>query len=420
MKYSRTAIGLLTAQYRSVLKKCLLINLGLFALGAVTTAPANATELSVDPGTFKVGENAVTGAGSVSVTGLAIGDTAGLQDALDGKVDDADIADMATRTWVGEQGYLTSITSAQVTGALGFTPFNPANIIAADGEASDTNVYSASAIDTKLTGYATTATATTSANGLMSSTDKTKLDGISTAEGTSGTGYVTGELLGTTLSGYATTATATTSANGLMSSTDKTKLDGISTAEGTSGTGYVTGELLGTTLSGYATTATATTSANGLMSSTDKTKLDGIDTGAQVNVLEGITVGTTDATISSKKIVITSGETNGTISIGEQEVAVAGLGDAAFKGVATSVSDSADLVTAAAVNTALGSYATTTALGTKLTGTSADYVAGMTPEEGTYYTAESPVCIRTSVSIFSLLPDSPDTLYFCFTFRCHP
>lgn len=33
MKYSRSALGLLNAQYKSVLKKCLLINLGLFALG---------------------------------------------------------------------------------------------------------------------------------------------------------------------------------------------------------------------------------------------------------------------------------------------------------------------------------------------------------------------------------------------------
>lgn len=41
MKYTRNALGLLNAQYRSVLKKCLLINLGLFALGAgVSTADA--------------------------------------------------------------------------------------------------------------------------------------------------------------------------------------------------------------------------------------------------------------------------------------------------------------------------------------------------------------------------------------------
>lgn len=42
MKYSKSAIGLLTREYRAVLKKCLLINLGLFALGAIAT-PAEAT-----------------------------------------------------------------------------------------------------------------------------------------------------------------------------------------------------------------------------------------------------------------------------------------------------------------------------------------------------------------------------------------
>ena len=44
MKYTRTALGLLNAQYRSVLKKCLLINLGLFALGA---GAANAEDYSL-------------------------------------------------------------------------------------------------------------------------------------------------------------------------------------------------------------------------------------------------------------------------------------------------------------------------------------------------------------------------------------
>ena len=44
MKYTRTALGLLNAQYRSVFKKCLLINLGLFALGA---GAANAEDYSL-------------------------------------------------------------------------------------------------------------------------------------------------------------------------------------------------------------------------------------------------------------------------------------------------------------------------------------------------------------------------------------
>ena len=47
MKYSKSAIGLLTAQYRSVLKKCWMINVGLFALmGATFATPA---EAQVDP-----------------------------------------------------------------------------------------------------------------------------------------------------------------------------------------------------------------------------------------------------------------------------------------------------------------------------------------------------------------------------------
>ena len=44
MRYTRNALGLLNAQYRSVLKKCLLINLGLFALGA---GAANAEDYSL-------------------------------------------------------------------------------------------------------------------------------------------------------------------------------------------------------------------------------------------------------------------------------------------------------------------------------------------------------------------------------------
>jgi len=40
MRYTASAIGLLTRQYRSVLKKCFLINMGLFALGAVSANAA--------------------------------------------------------------------------------------------------------------------------------------------------------------------------------------------------------------------------------------------------------------------------------------------------------------------------------------------------------------------------------------------
>ena len=55
----------------------------------------------------------------------------------------------------------------------------------------------------------------------------------------------------------------------------------------------------------YATKDVATTSADGLMSSADKTKLNGLETGAEVNVIEGITVnGTALSPDASKNVDI--------------------------------------------------------------------------------------------------------------------
>ena len=47
MRLTRTAIGLLTAQYRSVLKKCFLINVGLYALLAPAASLTTATAVAV-------------------------------------------------------------------------------------------------------------------------------------------------------------------------------------------------------------------------------------------------------------------------------------------------------------------------------------------------------------------------------------
>ena len=98
---------------------------------------------------------------------------------------------------------------------------------------------------------------------------------------------------------YASTSVATTSSNGLMSSTDKSKLDGIATGANnyshptTSGNKHIPsggseGQILRWSADGTAvwgadnntTYSIATTTSNGLMSSGDKTKLDGIATGA--------------------------------------------------------------------------------------------------------------------------------------------
>lgn len=87
-----------------------------------------------------------------------------------------------------------------------------------------------SAIQTQLNSKASTAVASASSNGLMSSADKTKLDGLILVP----TGGTTGQVLKKTDDGVAwqadnntTYSVATTSDNGLMSSSDKTKLDSI-------------------------------------------------------------------------------------------------------------------------------------------------------------------------------------------------
>ena len=93
----------------------------------------------------------------------------------------------------------------------------------------------------------------------------------------------------TALDTKADKTTATTSANGLLSKEDKSKLDGIATEANktvvdsslsTSSTNPVQNKVVKGALDSKAGTSIATTSANGLMSSSDKTKLDGIATGA--------------------------------------------------------------------------------------------------------------------------------------------
>ncbi len=168
--------------------------------------------------------------------------------------------------------------------------------------------------------------ATSSAPGLMSSADKSKLDGLNnytlpttsaSALGGVKVGYTTnGKNYKVQVDGsgnayvnvpWTDTNTtyneATTSAAGLMSAADKTKLNGLNNYSLPTSTASVLGGIkVGYTTSGKnykvqldangnayvnvpwtdnnTTYSVATTSANGLMSRTDKSKLDGIATGA--------------------------------------------------------------------------------------------------------------------------------------------
>jgi hypothetical protein len=78
----------------------------------------------------------------------------------------------------------------------------------------------------------------TTTNGLMSVADKKKLDGIAagankitvdTSLSSTSTNPVQNKIINSALSGKAGTSVATTSANGLMSAADKTKLNGVAT-----------------------------------------------------------------------------------------------------------------------------------------------------------------------------------------------
>lgn len=88
---------------------------------------------------------------------------------------------------------------------------------------------------------------------------------------------------------------ATNSISGLMSASDKKKLDGIATGAtkitvdtslSSTSTNPVQNKVINSALSGKAGTSVATTNTNGLMSATDKTKLNGIATGANKTTVD--------------------------------------------------------------------------------------------------------------------------------------
>lgn len=146
--------------------------------------------------------------------------------------------------------------------------------------------------------------ASTSTNGLMSSSDKSKLDGIATgatkntvdtALSTTSTNAVQNKVITSALNGKLSTsgtaAKATADASGnVIVDTYETKgnaITGLSVSgkvitytKGDGNTGTITTQDTNTTY------GVATTSANGLMSSSDKSKLDGIASGANKTTVD--------------------------------------------------------------------------------------------------------------------------------------
>ena len=150
--------------------------------------------------------------------------------------------------------------------------------------------------------------------GLFSSTDKTKLDGIASgAEVNVGTNLsytAATRVLASSTGNDATLPEATTSNAGLLSSSDKTKLDTMdSGAEPNVGTNLsytASTRVIASSTGTDATLPEATTSNAGLLSSSDKTKLNGIASGAEVNVQSDWTATSGDAFILNKPTIPTN------------------------------------------------------------------------------------------------------------------
>lgn len=194
--------------------------------------------------------------------------------------------------------------------------------------------------DGKIKNWIKALKASTTQDGLMSKEDKTALDNLVS------TGGQANVIEDVTVNGQTSTITnkvaaitipeASTSASGVMSADDKSKLNNIAANAEVNQNAFSNVKVGSTTIQADSKTDTleiaagsnvtitpdasgdkvtiaaqdttydnATTSAAGLMSSDDKSKLNGVASGAQVNVIESIEYDGTTLTISGKKATIT-------------------------------------------------------------------------------------------------------------------
>lgn len=223
----------------------------------------------------------------------------------------------------------------------------------------------------------TIAAATTSAAGVMTASDKTKLNGIATGA-TANTGTITGITTSSPLSGSGTSGSVSLShsTSGVTAGTYGTTATTTLTP-GFGGTFSVPGVSVNAT--GHTTAAgshnvtmpsavaTATTSSvtgtNGLMSASDKTKLDGIESGAQKNTVTGIK-GSAETTYRTGQVNITAA------NLGLDNLATADdISGKADKATTLAGYGITDAMTATAITTAINNAvaSTFTYKGTKAT-----------------------------------------------------
>ncbi len=159
------------------------------------------------------------------------------------------------------------------------------------------------ALNTALSDYATTSDLNTAIADFITSSDlSTALASYVTASSLASTlaSYVTSSSLASTLSSYVTSSgLATTLSNYVTTSALASAL-----------TSYVTSSTLASTLAGYVQAEAGKGLSSNDYTTADQTKLSGIESGAQVNVLEGISINGVTLPISGKIASITGLATN--------------------------------------------------------------------------------------------------------------
>lgn len=250
--------------------------------------------------------------GDMNEIGQEINEALANGSANDNRIGDRTISDTTAPT--GNTGKLTTLLGwlaymiKSITGKTNWRTAPATTLEAAKTHMDDTTKHITAAERTGWNAKASTSVATSAANGLMSSADKTKLDGIAAnannythpanhppsiiAQDASNRFVTDAEK--TTWNAKANTTVATSAANGLMSAADKSKLDGVAAgannyshpathppsiiAQDANNRFVTDAEKIG--WNAKASTSAVTTSASGLMSAADKSKLDGIAAGA--------------------------------------------------------------------------------------------------------------------------------------------
>jgi len=246
------------------------------AATTITSSNLTANRAVVSNGSGKVAVSAVTDTELAYLSGV----TSSIQTQLNAK--------QPTIT-----GGATTITTSNLTQNRALASNGSGKVVASAVTATELGYLSGvtSNVQTQLNSKAANTDATTSAHGLMTAADKSKLNGIATGAEVNQNAFSNVVVGSTTLAADSKTDTLTITAG-----------DNVTLTPNASGDSFVISARDTNT-----TYSAATQSANGLMSAADKKKLDGIAAGAEVNqnAFASVKVGSTTVYADGKSDTLT-------------------------------------------------------------------------------------------------------------------